>query len=55
LGLAEETDAVVIVVSEETGGISIAADGKLVRRLDEGALRSELSRRFPSHPGGAED
>jgi diadenylate cyclase len=55
LGLAEETDAVVVVVSEETGGISIAAEGKLVRRLDEGALRSELSRRFPSHPGGSED
>jgi diadenylate cyclase len=52
LGLAEETDAVVIVVSEETGGISIAADGKLVRRLDEGTLRSELSRRFPSRDGG---
>ncbi|HWN82528.1 MAG TPA: diadenylate cyclase, partial [Candidatus Udaeobacter sp.] len=55
LGLAEETDAVVIVVSEETGGISIAADSKLIRRLDEGALRSELSRRFPSRPGGEED
>ena len=52
LGLVEETDAVVIVVSEETGGISIAADGKLVRRLDEGTLRSELSRRFPSRDGG---
>ena len=46
LGLAEETDAVVVVVSEETGGISIAADGKLVRRLDAGSLRSELARHF---------
>jgi diadenylate cyclase len=46
LGLAEETDAVVVVVSEETGAISIASDGKLIRRLDAGTLRSELSRRF---------
>jgi diadenylate cyclase len=46
LGLAEETDAVVVVVSEETGGISIAASGKLVRRLDAGSLRSELARHF---------
>jgi len=55
LGLAEETDAVVVVVSEETGGISIAADGKLVRRLDEGTLRSELSRRFARRDGGGEE
>jgi diadenylate cyclase len=55
LGLAEETDAVVVVVSEETGGISIAADGKLVRRLDEGTLRSELSRRFAGRDGGSEE
>jgi diadenylate cyclase len=53
LGLAEETDAVVVVVSEETGAISIAADGKLLRRLDEGALRSELSRRFAGREIGA--
>jgi diadenylate cyclase len=46
LGLAEETDAVVVVVSEETGAISIAAGGKLVRRLDAGSLRSELAQHF---------
>ncbi len=55
LGLAEETDAVVVVVSEETGSISIAADGKLVRRLDEGTLRSELSRRFSARNGGGSE
>lgn len=55
LGLAEETDAVIVVVSEETGGISIAADSKLIRRLDEGALRSELSRRFAGRAGGADE
>src|SRR5262245_25709626 len=46
LGLAEETDAAVIVVSEQTGAISIAYRGLLTQRLDEGALRSELSRIF---------
>ncbi len=54
LGLAEETDAVVVVVSEETGAISIAADGRLIRRLDEGTLRSELSRRFLGRDGSEE-
>ncbi|UCF79901.1 MAG: diadenylate cyclase CdaA [Candidatus Eiseniibacteriota bacterium] len=43
VGLSEETDAVIIVVSEETGAISIASYGKLKRRLDKGTLRSELS------------
>jgi diadenylate cyclase len=44
IGLSEETDSVVIVVSEETGAISIASRGALKRRLDKGLLRSELSR-----------
>jgi len=38
IGLTEETDAVVIVVSEETGGISIAIGGKLTRQLDRDGL-----------------
>ncbi len=46
LGLSEESDAPVIVVSEETGAISIAYRGTLKRRLDAGELRSELSRIF---------
>jgi diadenylate cyclase len=43
LGLAEETDAVVITVSEETRNVSIAERGKLVRGLDSSSLRSELA------------
>jgi len=35
LGLSEETDAVVAIVSEETGDISISVNGRLTRHLDE--------------------
>ena len=46
IGLSEESDAAVVVVSEETGGISVAFRGTLKRNLTEGELRSELSRIF---------
>lgn len=35
MGISEETDAVVVVVSEETGDISISVNGRLTRHLDE--------------------
>jgi len=43
LGITEQTDAIVIVVSEETGQISIANNGRLVRNMDEAKLRKVLS------------
>jgi diadenylate cyclase len=38
LGLSEETDAVVVVISEETGKISLAVGGRLTKDLDETTL-----------------
>lgn len=42
LGTTELSDAVVVVVSEETGNISISHDGRLIRGLREEALRERL-------------
>lgn len=46
LGLAEESDAVVVVVSEETGVISIAERGELVQEVSADALRERLMRLY---------
>lgn len=43
LGISEQSDAVTVVVSEETGGISIAHGGKLIRQLDDVKLRHMLT------------
>jgi diadenylate cyclase len=45
LGLTEEKDAVVVVVSEETGSISLASGGRLMRNVPPGQLRDVLSGR----------
>ncbi len=42
LGICEESDAVVVIISEETGAISIAVGGKLSRFLDAHTLESRL-------------
>jgi diadenylate cyclase len=43
IGITEETDAIVVVVSEETGSVSIAYNGKIRRGLEEERLRRMLS------------
>ena len=42
LGITEQTDAVVVVVSEETGSVSLVERGRIVRNLDEARLASAL-------------
>ncbi len=42
LGISEQTDAVAVVVSEETGTISLARDGELLRGLSEEELKAAL-------------
>src|SRR6185295_2492245 len=53
IGLTEENDAVAVVVSEETGGLSIVVEGQIERGLDVDRLRTRLrslilQRRVPS-------
>ncbi|MCX7793140.1 MAG: diadenylate cyclase CdaA [Thermodesulfovibrionales bacterium] len=46
IGLSEETDAVVIIISEETGHISVAIRGELKTNLDLSTLRDILTNLF---------
>lgn len=50
LGISEQSDAVAIAVSEETGWISLAVEGRLQRRLEDRALREALVRLIQSKP-----
>src|SRR6266853_1075752 len=50
IGLSEETDAVIVVVSEETGAISYAYKGQLVRGLSLEYLRAFLTTVFVKDP-----
>lgn len=58
IGITEDTDAVAVVVSEETGAISVAQRGKLYRRLEpdefEKLLRQLLRARPDTAAPGAE-
>jgi diadenylate cyclase len=44
LGVSEASDAIVVIVSEETGKISIALNGSLTRNLTEATLKTALER-----------
>ena len=55
IGLSEETDAMALVVSEETGRLSLAIDGQIEQDLEPEQLRYRLEalmpRRAPRRPG----
>lgn len=50
IGISEETDALAVVVSEETGIVSVAERGKLQRDLSQDDLRILLRRVFAGRP-----
>lgn len=58
IGLSEETDAACIIISEETGAISIATEGKLARDINRDALPKILesllksAKIYKGHPKG---
>jgi diadenylate cyclase len=54
VGLTEGSDALVVVVSEETGAISIAHNGRLMRRIDASRLRQVLLAFLEHRLGGGD-
>lgn len=52
LGLSLSSDALVLVVSEETGSISVVEEGKISRDLDPDSLRRRVSVKVPSPSNG---
>jgi diadenylate cyclase len=50
IGLSEDTDAVAVVVSEETGIISLVAEGQIRRELDGRSLRQALREALAGGP-----
>jgi diadenylate cyclase len=51
IGITEHADCISVVVSEETGTISIAEGGKIVRHLNEQTLRERLTAAFSGRTG----
>jgi len=51
LGISEVSDAVAIIVSEESGAISVAHNGRMIRRLDPARLRNILFAFYHPRPG----
>jgi diadenylate cyclase len=52
LGVSEISDAVAVVVSEQTGQISVAHNGRMIRRLDAARLQTILRAFHPARRGG---
>lgn len=52
IGMSESSDAIVVVVSEETGAISVAEKGHLRRNISVGDLREILTKNFTNETNG---
>ena len=52
LGISEVSDAVSVVVSEETGGISVTHNSRIIRRLDQARLKNILTAFFRPRTSG---
>jgi diadenylate cyclase len=50
IGLSKQSDSIVVVVSEETGRISIAKDGTLIADVKEDVLKKILLKNMISEP-----
>ena len=50
IGMSENSDAVVIIVSEETGTISVAENGQMTRDYNKESLKKLLREKFVSEP-----
>ena len=55
IGVTEESDALAVVVSEETGQMSVAHSGRLIRNLDQDRLRRVLRTLLRIETPGAGD
>lgn len=55
IGISKESDAVVVVVSEETGKVSIAKDGTLIADVSEDALKRILMKHLVTARFGSEE
>ena len=49
IGITEETDAIAAIVSEETGTISVAIEGKITRNLEGDSLRAAIENAVEGH------
>lgn len=55
IGLSEQCDALVVVVSEETGTVSVAENGRIMRHLDMDRLKAVLRPAFVAPEAGFKD
>lgn len=55
IGLTEQSDAIVVIVSEETGAISVAKGGILQRGISDGDLRDILTQAFVPSGSSSDD